>query len=312
MNSTKGFVFLEPKHPIVESVIKKKLIEFNQDKKLSPLDTKVADFDGAMYHIQVAPNSSKIEFDFIWDPISELGPLGSQEVLNKQYSSYSPKPSQNSLHFEISPEKCSGDMTSIDLTTIDFCLLKRRIFGAPLSKAFADLAAGTAPSTKKCKIDLRQKREQVLISPLQDQVLVAFYINYLKKGEKDSTDSRIAEIFLQKFAGKKDFGNAPGVRFIKELPKEFKGMSGVIMHPKNTPGGWVEFNIRQSHVSKDGGTRAIDLLLSLRQYLQYHIKATKAQLHQRMRFKVKSFLQVLNRARPDEEKTKKAYRVINN
>eukprot|EP00924_Labyrinthula_sp_SR-Ha-C_P004161 maker-scaffold_3-snap-gene-16.18-mRNA-1 protein AED:0.00 eAED:0.00 QI:344/1/1/1/1/1/4/497/310 len=308
MNATKGFIFLEPKHPIVESVIKSKLMEYNPPNPLFPIDTKVADFDGALYNIRIGKDDTEIKVTFTWDTLPSLLPLGAQDVLKNQYASYNAKVDRSTVTLSINPKSVVTTAKSIDLTTVDFALLKSRLFGAPLKKAFLDLAQQKKPSTNRCKIDLRQGKEQILISPQKDKVLVAFYINYLKPGEKDSTDSRIAEIFLSKFANKNDFGNAPGVRFIKDIPKAFKDMSGVISHPKNTPGGWVEFNVRHAHVNKDEGETAINLLLSLRQYLQYHIKATKAQLHQRMRSKVKSFLQVLNRARPDEKKEKKAFK----
>jgi hypothetical protein len=42
-----------------------------------------------------------------------------------------------------------------------------------------------------------------------------------------------------------------------------------------------------------------------RDYLHYHIKASKAYMHSRMRIRVDSFLKVLNRAKPEKEKEMK-------
>lgn len=45
--------------------------------------------------------------------------------------------------------------------------------------------------------------------------------------------------------------------------------------------------------------RCISLILGFRDYVHYHIKATKAFMHTRMRGKVSAFLKVLHRAEPD-------------
>ncbi len=42
-----------------------------------------------------------------------------------------------------------------------------------------------------------------------------------------------------------------------------------------------------------------------RDYLHYHIKASKAYMHSRMRARVDSFLKVLNRAKPEQPKDQK-------
>lgn len=50
----------------------------------------------------------------------------------------------------------------------------------------------------------------------------------------------------------------------------------------------------------------VTLLAGFRNYLHYHIKATKTYMHMRMRKRVVGLLQVLNRAVPEaEEKAKK-------
>jgi actin related protein 2/3 complex subunit 2 len=39
----------------------------------------------------------------------------------------------------------------------------------------------------------------------------------------------------------------------------------------------------------------------LRNYLHYHLKCSKAYMHQRMRAKTNDFLKVLNRAKPEQK-----------
>jgi actin related protein 2/3 complex subunit 2 len=45
--------------------------------------------------------------------------------------------------------------------------------------------------------------------------------------------------------------------------------------------------------------KTIDNIQTFRNYLHYHIKCSKAYMHTRMRNRVKTFLQVLNRAKTE-------------
>lgn len=63
--------------------------------------------------------------------------------------------------------------------------------------------------------------------------------------------------------------------------------------------------LEQRHLDGDRAEKAITLLSGFRNYLHYHIKATKTYLHMRMRKRVQTWLQVLNRAVPEQETEKK-------
>ena len=62
---------------------------------------------------------------------------------------------------------------------------------------------------------------------------------------------------------------------------------------------YLTFVLHPQHIQKADNT--IDLIHSFRTYLHYHIKCSKAYLHQRMRAKTNEFLQVLNRAKPEKK-----------
>jgi actin related protein 2/3 complex subunit 2 len=60
------------------------------------------------------------------------------------------------------------------------------------------------------------------------------------------------------------------------------------------------------HFQGAAGPEAISKIYLFRDYFHYHIKASKAYMHSRMRARVDSFLKVLNRAKPEvpgEQKT---------
>lgn len=53
------------------------------------------------------------------------------------------------------------------------------------------------------------------------------------------------------------------------------------------------------HIKKENRDNTINLISMLRNYLHYHLKCSKAYMHQRMRAKTTDFLKVLNRAKPE-------------
>ena len=69
--------------------------------------------------------------------------------------------------------------------------------------------------------------------------------------------------------------------------------------------GYITFVLNPRHTSAETRDNTIDLIHTLRNYLHYHIKCSKAYIHSRMRAKTNDFLKVLNRARPESKKTEK-------
>ena len=71
--------------------------------------------------------------------------------------------------------------------------------------------------------------------------------------------------------------------------------------------GFVSMVLFDNHLNAKNVFKTINLLETFRNYLHYHIKCSKAYMHNRMRSKVADWLKVLNRARPDPiaEKAKK-------
>jgi len=99
--------------------------------------------------------------------------------------------------------------------------------------------------------------------------------------------------------------SVPSVKFTyKQPPLELEGYPGLKNVDTN---GFVSFALFDQHLNQKNAFKTINLLETFRDYLHYHIKCSKAYLHNRMRTKVAAWLQVLNRARPDPiaEKAKK-------
>uniref|UniRef100_M4BUZ9 Arp2/3 complex 34 kDa subunit n=1 Tax=Hyaloperonospora arabidopsidis (strain Emoy2) TaxID=559515 RepID=M4BUZ9_HYAAE len=103
--------------------------------------------------------------------------------------------------------------------------------------------------------------------------------------------------------------NAPPVAFGKDPPLELRGAPGL----RNSPDlvGYLSLAIFPTHVdTTEKRIKAATLVQSLRNYLHYHIKASKTYLHIRMRKRVDLLLQVLNRARPEKDQSKTQKKTI--
>jgi actin related protein 2/3 complex subunit 2 len=69
--------------------------------------------------------------------------------------------------------------------------------------------------------------------------------------------------------------------------------------------GFVSLSLEKRHVQGSNMQTTLDQLTAFRQYLHYHIKASKTYLHMRMRKRMESWMKVLKRAMPEVETTKK-------
>jgi len=78
-------------------------------------------------------------------------------------------------------------------------------------------------------------------------------------------------------------------------------------YDKNAFLGYFSILLLPEHLKDGKAEIAVENVIGFRAYLTYHIKCAKAFFHSRMRARVKTMLQILNRARyePDEEKKKK-------
>jgi len=69
--------------------------------------------------------------------------------------------------------------------------------------------------------------------------------------------------------------------------------------------GYITFVLFPRHTSPAARDNTINLIHTLRDYLHYHIKCSKAYIHCRMRAKTSDLLKVLNRAKPEPKNVEK-------
>jgi len=96
--------------------------------------------------------------------------------------------------------------------------------------------------------------------------------------------------------------NVPALTYTKEPPGELKGIKGL---KEGDDVGYVTMVVFKNHLAEKQKEKTIDLILTFRDYLHYHIKCSKAYLHTRMRKRVTDLLKILNRAKPEKDENDK-------
>ncbi|KAJ7571030.1 hypothetical protein O6H91_01G145900 [Diphasiastrum complanatum] len=179
--------------------------------------------------------------------------------------------------------------------------LRAVVLGAPLREILKHLATKTvSPDADRLVSLMHRPKESCYLLPQPEKVTVVFPMRF-----KDNNDIILATAFLQEFmeAGRTaGLKNAPPCLWSPNPPMELKGAP---THAFEANSGFVTFVIFPRHV--DGGKldRVVWSLSTFYAYVSYHIKCSKAFMHTRMRRRVETLIQVLNRAKPDTQKEKK-------
>jgi len=290
-------ILLEYHNKIIEDLLKDRFKEAKEaDAKFDAIDMTIADFDAVVFHITtVGETRNLINISISIKCWKELEAQGVSDLLKKIYGPL--KVATESGYNATLQINLTAPPADLDKVIHDIALLKRHAFAAPFYKVFADVEAkkGGGPLVE---INYRDD-EAIYIKPESDRAIVIFSIGF-----KDVDDIIFAKVFLQEYAdARKTMSNAPSVTYSqKEPPLELKGVKNLKTGDSQ---GYVSFVLFAPHVSGTKKEKTIDNIQTFRNYLHYHIKCSKAFIHTRMRNRVRTFLQILNRARNEVAGEKK-------
>jgi len=295
-------LLLDDFHYMIQDVLMQRLDPAN---RLMAVTMAISDFDDVSYSLTSqppgAPNSSVVTVSVAMAGIEQF----------KQYVDFYLQSKYPGLLLSV-PEPNFHVTLQIDLNTAtpelitSVAQLKRNIVAAPLSNVFLAVAAGQ--SLPPLTVPYRPSENMyIIVNPKQqasseDTITVVFAIQLT-----DPTDTVIAEVFLKEFSTARkdpDMSNSPSVSYSPgKPPMELNGLSV----PSGTGYGYLSFVLFKRHYSGPKAEAILTSLASFRSYLGYHIKCSKGYMHSRMRTRVTSLLQVLQRAVPEklEPKEKK-------
>lgn len=210
---------------------------------------------------------------------------GGQAKLQKEYGAFLVKP-EDGYHISLKLDQDKLDDKAKERLPFHFAMVKRNIFAAPFADYFDACAAKKELSTTEIRY---RSNEAVYLKTEQDRCIVIFNVHFV-----DKDDKLLGKVFIEEFVhARKGLPAAPSVSFsLAEPPRELEGVKGV---QSGDSQGFVSFVLHPAHQAKRANT--ISTIQMFRNYLHYHIKCSKAYMHTRMRTRVRSLLQVLNRAK---------------
>lgn len=285
-------ILLEIQNRIVEETLTQKIKNVQEGGKPDAIDITIADFDGVLYHISnPKDDKSKIRISISLKFYKELQEHGADELIKREYGSML-IPAEDgydvSLLFDL--EKLPDEWEE---AVQKAGLLKRNCFASVFEKYF-DFQEKGETGNKRAVIPYRDD-ETMYVEALKDRVTVIFSTIF-----KDDSDIIIGKVFMQEFKEvRRKHQQAPQVLFThREPPSELQGTNA----RTGDNIGYITFVLFPRHTKRDSRDNTINLIHTLRDYLHYHIKCSKAYIHSRMRAKTSDFLKVLNRARPEPQK----------
>ncbi|KAJ5724485.1 Actin-related protein 2/3 complex subunit 2 [Penicillium malachiteum] len=278
------------------------------------IDQVASDFDGVTFHVSTPESKTKILLSINVKCFKELVQYGAQEVLEREYGPYivTPEPGYD-FSVQVDLEDLPAEQEARDELIMKLALLKRNAMAAPFERAFDEFnklaeeasryTSESAPQGVKeggevMAIHYREE-EAIYIKASYDRVTVIFSTVF-----REETDRIFGKVFLQEFVDARrrvvTLQNAPQVLFRNDPPLELEGVPGL----QNAGEGeisYVTFVLFPRHLTPQRRYDNISHIQTFRDYFHYHIKASKAYIHTRMRKRTADFLQVLNRARPENE-----------
>lgn len=292
-------IFLNSESAIVSETLK--LTPNTPVSRLDKLDLLFDDHSGGHFHLHAQKTSTGSKVMKLaarlpaWKEIAKDEEL--MGLLKELYGEMLMEKADDGFDVTIS---CDIEELTSEAKIEKFSFLKQEILSLPIRRTLKNLSTNTTNNNKPFTVQLgNESKDFYSVTPSTDhtQLIILFAMNF-----QDPTDQILAKVFLQEFYDVRNnrMEDAPVVLYGKEPPKELAWLSmktesyganssslnylTLVLFPRHysTPA-------QQAHLLKT--------LPFLSDYLHYHLKCSKAYLHQRMRAKTGDFLKMLNRSK---------------
>jgi len=284
-------IILDYHNKIIEDTLIEK---FNNPGDAGKFEIVIADFDSVTFRLSINANATNLlNISMSIKCYAELKKCDIENLMKEKYGSNLKTPAESGYDVTVQVD-LTKPPTDLPKFVREIALMKRHALAAPFYKVFTDIEAKKPGGL--VEIPYRDD-EAFYLKPESDRCIVIFSVAF-----KDADDVVFAKVFLQEYQdARKTMNNAPSVMYSqKEPPLELRGAKDLRVGSNN---GFVSFVLFAPHLKKREAT--IDNITEFRNYLHYHIKCSKAFMHTRMRNRVRSFLQVLNRAKQEPLTTEK-------
>ncbi|KAI4364989.1 hypothetical protein MLD38_021017 [Melastoma candidum] len=288
------------------------LINRVQNLEKGELDYHWVEFDDIRYHIQVTTKNTNILLLSLCLPspppeaVFPGGlPPGAIEAIKSSYGSLvqilDPPRDGFNLTLKVNLSKLPPDEDRRHSLLVKVASVREIVLGAPLRQLLRALSSRTIVSdTEEEPVALvHRPKESFLVIPQADRVTVVFPMRF-----KDSIDIVLATSFLQEFVlARRTAGlsNAPLCTWSASPPSELKKAPAEAL---SANAGFVTFVIFPRHVEGKKLEQTVWSLSTFHAYVSYHVKCSEGFMHTRMRRRVETLIQALDRAKADGDKSK--------
>lgn len=276
------------------------------------LDSNWVEFGDIRYHIQASmknPHLLLLSVSLPTPPPETVFfgglPLGAIEAVKAAYGLFvqilDPPRDGFNLTVKLNLTKLPPDEENKNNLLVKIASLREVVMGAPLRVMLKHLASRTVlPDIDRLVALVHRPTESFFLAPQAEKVTVVFPMRF-----KDSIDTALATSFLQEFVeARRTAGlvNAPPCSWSPSPPLELKGAP---VEALSANAGFVSFVLFPRHVEGNKLDKTVWNLSTFHAYVNYHVKCSEGFMHTRMRRRVESLIQALDRAKPDKEKAKK-------
>lgn len=282
----------------------------NLDKGVE-LDCQCVEFDDVRYHIQATvknPNLLLLSLSLPAPPPETVFfgglPQGAIEAIKAAYGAVlqilDPPRDGFNLTVKLNLSKLPPDEEHKQALLVKIASIREVVQGAPLRAILKQLVSRGAKSDLNQIVPLvHRPNESFFVIPRRDKVNVIFPMRF-----KDSIDTVLATSFLQEFVEARrsaGLNNAPPCLWSSSPPQELEGAPNEAL---SANAGFVSFVIFPRHVDGRKLDRAVWSLSTFHAFVSYHVKSSEGFTHTRMRRRVESLIEALDRAKPDSENAK--------
>ncbi|KAJ2797191.1 Arp complex subunit [Coemansia guatemalensis] len=284
-------ILLEPNSRVLEETL---LARFTSEKP-EIVEITLVDFDNVIYHVQTsAEQRTLLNLSVEMKYFNEVVSYGADEILKREYGDYlvpAANP-QYQITLQFNLEQLPEDKAAL---ARHVSMLKRNMLASSFIRAFEYWESQQEGAGPLMATHYRDN-EAIYVQAQQDRVTVIFSTLF-----KEEVDRVLGKVFLQEFVDARrqsSIQNAPQVFYSsREPPLELRHLSDL---RQDESVGYVSFVLFPRHFAdQEAREKTISQIQLFRDYLHYHIKCAKAYMHSRMRTRVKEFLKVINRAKPD-------------
>ncbi|GER39473.1 actin-related protein 2/3 complex subunit [Striga asiatica] len=276
------------------------------------LDCQWVEFDDVRYHIQASvknPNFVLLSLSLPTPPPETVSFGGLPEVaieaIKAAYGVFlqilDPPRDGFNLTVKLNLSKLPPDEEHKQALLVKIASIREVVQGAQLRAILKQLITRGAKSNLNQPVSIvHRPNESFFVVSQVDKVIVIFPMRF-----RDSVDTVLATSFFQEFVEARrtaGLNSAPPCHWSASPPQELEGVPDDALSANS---GFISFVIFPRHVEGRKLDRTVWSLTTFHAYVSYHVKCSEGFMHTRMRRRVESLIEALDRAKPDADESEK-------